>query len=132
MASRDNSSGNVANSKAGRKRKRPCIPGFTSSEKSTPSIFSQAPRGINVAEFAEARALEISNMVEALKAADRSSGKRLFQTLPRHMRRRAMSFNLKRMPVRLRYRASLEVCFKKSRIAVLYNYNAQTTCKNIS
>ncbi|KAK2558167.1 Ribonucleases P/MRP protein subunit POP1 [Acropora cervicornis] len=111
MASGD-SSRNVADSKACRKRKRPCIPGFTSSVKSTPSIFSQAPRGINVAEFAEARALEISNMVEALKAADRSSGKRLFQTLPRHMRRRSVSFNLKRMPVRLRYRASLE---KKSR-----------------
>ena len=73
-------------------------------------LTSQAPRGINASEFAEARALEISNMVEAIKEGDRTSGKRLFQTLPKHMRRRAMSHNVKRMPARLRYRASLEVC----------------------
>ena len=96
--------------KASRKRKRPDIPGFTPSAGPTPEVISQAPRGINAAEFAEARALEISNMVEAIKDADKISGKRLFQTLPRHMRRRAMSHNVKRMPARLRYRASLEVC----------------------
>lgn len=93
----------------GRKRKRPDIPGFTSSVRSTPSVVSKAPRGIKVEEFAESRAFEIHNMVEAIKAADRSSGKRLFQTLPRHMRRRAMSHNVKRMPARLRYRATLEM-----------------------
>lgn len=93
-----------------RKRKRPDIPGFSSSTASTPAVTSQAPRGINASEFAEARALEISNMVEAIKEGDRTSGKRLFQTLPKHMRRRAMSHNVKRIPARLRYRASLEVC----------------------
>ena len=96
----------------GRKRKRPDIPGFTSSVRSTPSVVSKAPRGIKVEEFAESRAFEIHNMVEAIKAADRSSGKRLFQTLPRHMRRRAMSHNVKRMPARLRYRATLEVSLR--------------------
>ena len=102
--------GQTGTEKVSRKRKRPDIPGFTHSGASTPTVSSQAPRGINAAEFAEARALEINNMVEAIKEADRSSGKRLFQTLPRHMRRRAMSHNVKRMPVRLRHRASLEVC----------------------
>ena len=95
-----------------RKRKRTFhreIPTSTPSLTSTPGVVSQAPRGINPAEFAEARALEIQNMVEAIKDGDRTSGKRIFQTLPRHMRRRAMSHNVKRMPVRLRQRASHEV-----------------------
>ena len=95
--------------KTSRKRKRANIPGFASSAASTPAVTSQAPRGINAVEFAEARALEINNMVEAIKEADNLSGKRLFQTLPRHMRRRAMSHNVKRMPARLRQRASFEV-----------------------
>lgn len=95
--------------KRSRKRKRGGILGFTSPSSSTPAIISQAPRGINAAEFAEARALEINNMVEAIKEADGLSGKRLFQTLPKHMRRRAMSHNIKRIPSRLRQRASFEV-----------------------
>ena len=113
--------GQTGTEKVSRKRKRPDIPGFTHSGASTPTVSSQAPRGINAAEFAEARALEINNMVEAIKEADRSSGKRLFQTLPRHMRRRAMSHNVKRMPVRLRHRASLEVCRIMERGSYKYN-----------
>ena len=93
-----------------RKRKRAEISGFSSTAHSTLAATSQAPRGTNAAQFAEARAFEINNMVEAIKEADSLSGKRLFQTLPRHMRRRAMSHNVKRMPARLRNRASLEVC----------------------
>ena len=73
------------------------------------SVTSIAPRGINVAEFAESRALEIHNMVEAMGHADKASRKRLFQQLPRHMRRRAMSHNVKRLPVRLREEAQAEV-----------------------
>ena len=72
-------------------------------------VTSQAPRGINVAEYAEARALEIHNMVRALSAADSSSAKRVFQAVPRHMRRRAVSHNVKRLPVRLREAGKKEV-----------------------
>jgi len=96
-----------------RKRKRNSdIPGFAPSSSSTPVITSQAPRAINAEQFASARAVEIKNMVTAIEEADKSKGKRVFQTLPRHMRRRAMSHNVKRMPVRLRQRASYEVCVK--------------------
>lgn len=38
-----------------------------------------------------------------------SGSKRAFQTLPRHLRRRAMSHNIKRLPVRLRMQAQNEV-----------------------
>ena len=97
-----------------RKRKRNSgIPGFARAESgSTPVVTSQAPRAINAEQFASARAVEIKNMVAAIKEAEKSQGKRVFQTLPRHMRRRAMSHNVKRMPARLRQRASYEVCVK--------------------
>ena len=110
--------GNSALNSAGkqnksRKRKRNSdIPGFAPTDSSIPVITSQAPRAINAEQFASARAVEIKNMVAAIEEADKSKGKRVFQTLPRHMRRRAMSHNVKRMPVRLRQRASYEVCEK--------------------
>ncbi|XP_028402359.1 ribonucleases P/MRP protein subunit POP1-like [Dendronephthya gigantea] len=66
------------------------------------AVVSKAPRGINSAEFAESRALEIHNMLQALSSASKQSNKRVFQSLPRHMRRRAASHDSKRMPVRLR------------------------------
>ncbi|XP_002737579.1 ribonucleases P/MRP protein subunit POP1-like isoform X2 [Saccoglossus kowalevskii] len=69
--------------------------------------LSLAPRCINVADFAEARATEINTMMKAMNNI--SGGRRIFQKLPRHMRRRAMSHNVKRLPRRLRARAEAEV-----------------------
>ena len=74
----------------GRKRKRNNdIPGFAPTSFSTPVVTSQAPRAINAEQFASARAVEIKNMVTAIEEADKSKGKRLFQTLPRHMRKKS-------------------------------------------
>uniref|UniRef100_A0A8C3TJI0 POP1 homolog, ribonuclease P/MRP subunit n=1 Tax=Chelydra serpentina TaxID=8475 RepID=A0A8C3TJI0_CHESE len=50
--------------------------------------------------FAQARAAEINAMLKAV--TQKSSNSLVFQTLPRHMRRRAMSHNIKRLPRRLR------------------------------
>lgn len=58
-------------------------------------------------DFAEARAAELGNMVKAVRS--KMGGKRTFQQLPRHMRRRAMSHNVKRLPRRLREAARKEV-----------------------
>ena len=58
-------------------------------------------------DFAEARATELSCMVKALRS--KGGSKRTFQQLPRHMRRRAMSHNVKRLPRRLRSQAAREV-----------------------
>ncbi|PKU43741.1 ribonucleases p mrp protein subunit pop1 [Limosa lapponica baueri] len=52
-----------------------------------------------VSAFAQARAAEINAMLKAV--AQKSSNSLVFQTLPRHMRRRAMSHNIKRLPRRL-------------------------------
>lgn len=57
--------------------------------------------------FAQARAAEISAMLKAV--TQKSSNSLVFQTLPRHMRRRAMSHNVKRLPRRLREIAQKEV-----------------------
>lgn len=57
--------------------------------------------------FAQARAAEISAMLKAV--AQKSSNSLVFQTLPRHMRRRAMSHNVKRLPRRLHEMAKKEV-----------------------
>lgn len=58
-------------------------------------------------DFAEARATELSSMVKAL--GSKGGSKRTFQLLPRHMRRRAVSHNVKRLPRRLRAQAEREV-----------------------
>ena len=63
--------------------------------------------GISVYSFAQARADELKAMLKT--TASRSTGKRVFQSLPRHMRRRAMSHNVKRLPRRLREAAQREV-----------------------
>lgn len=72
-------------------------------------VVSQVFRGINVADYFEARALEVSNTVEALKEAAKCEGKRVLQRLPRHMRRRAASYDARRIPRSQRKMALKEV-----------------------
>jgi hypothetical protein len=61
-----------------------------------------------VLEFAKARINEIEEMKKALKTF--RGVRRVYQTLPRHLRRRTMGWDVKRMPRRLRNAASREVC----------------------
>ncbi|XP_071807706.1 ribonucleases P/MRP protein subunit POP1-like [Asterias amurensis] len=63
-------------------------------------ILAHNPRAINVAEFAGARAAELKTMTEAVMTM--GGTRRTFQKLPRHLRRRAMSHDLRRLPKRLR------------------------------
>lgn len=67
----------------------------------------EGPSGVNVLDFFEARCTEINSMQKAL--ANKRRGKRVFQTLPPHMRRRAMSHNPKRLPRSLQEVAAKEV-----------------------
>uniref|UniRef100_A0A8C5RLN2 POP1 homolog, ribonuclease P/MRP subunit n=1 Tax=Laticauda laticaudata TaxID=8630 RepID=A0A8C5RLN2_LATLA len=60
----------------------------------------------SVSPFVQARAAEIKAMLKAVK--QKSSNTLVFQSLPRHMRRRAMSHNIKRLPRRLRELARIE------------------------
>ncbi|GAU99433.1 hypothetical protein RvY_10438 [Ramazzottius varieornatus] len=69
-------------------------------ETSREAAQSAPPKDLNVIAFAEKRSREIRTLVDSL--ALKKTNKRVFQQLPRHMRRRAMSYNVKRLPKRLR------------------------------
>ncbi|XP_072251016.1 ribonucleases P/MRP protein subunit POP1 isoform X2 [Leuresthes tenuis] len=60
----------------------------------------EMPKYITAGSFARARAAEVSAMLKAVTKTTGSS--QVFQALPKHMRRRAMSHNTKRLPRRLR------------------------------
>ncbi|KAF5360528.1 hypothetical protein D9756_004746 [Leucocoprinus leucothites] len=67
--------------------------------------MSGLPSAIDVEKFAEARAFEIDAMEKAMKTARH----RAWQALPRHLRRRAASHDVRRVPVRLREKAKAEM-----------------------
>ncbi|XP_038147770.1 ribonucleases P/MRP protein subunit POP1 [Cyprinodon tularosa] len=60
----------------------------------------EMPKYITGGAFARARAAEVNAMLKAVTKTTGSS--QVFASLPRHMRRRAMSHNTKRLPRRLR------------------------------
>lgn len=76
-----------------------------------PSVpMSRLPSTIDVEKFVEARAFEIDAMQKAMKTANSSSTQRAWQALPRHLRRRAASHDVRRVPLKLRDKARAEVC----------------------
>ncbi|KAM9310736.1 ribonucleases P/MRP protein subunit POP1 isoform 2-T2 [Pholidichthys leucotaenia] len=60
----------------------------------------EMPKFINAGAFARVRAAEVRAMLKAVTMTTASS--HVFEALPKHMRRRAMSHNTKRLPHRLR------------------------------
>ncbi|KAI0631997.1 POP1-domain-containing protein [Trametes polyzona] len=67
------------------------------------------PGAIDVERFAESRAFEINAMHEAMENARSNSTQRAWQQLPRHLRRRAASHDVRRVPLRLRDKARAEM-----------------------
>ena len=67
---------------------------------------------MNVTDFVEARMAELETM--SLAANKIQGNARVMQKLPRHMRRRAASHNIKRVPRRVRNIAEREVNIKKN------------------
>eukprot|EP01022_Parablepharisma_sp_SALTPOND_P015365 TRINITY_DN2161_c0_g1_i1.p1 TRINITY_DN2161_c0_g1~~TRINITY_DN2161_c0_g1_i1.p1 ORF type:complete len:795 (+),score=56.06 TRINITY_DN2161_c0_g1_i1:91-2385(+) len=76
------------------------------------------PRLINIDQFVESRAFELKHFLKILRAKGAPGGKLPFQSLPRHMRRRAMSHNYYRIPLRLRYADTVERIKEKAGDAV--------------
>ncbi|KAG8967748.1 hypothetical protein FRC05_001927 [Tulasnella sp. 425] len=66
------------------------------------------PNSIDVEKFVEARSFEVGAMQKAMQTAREDASKRVWQTLPRHMRRRTASHDSTRVPVRLREKARAE------------------------
>lgn len=75
---------------------------------SIPSL-SVVPNSIDVVDFAKARMAEIKVLKKDIDDAKYRGARRVFQTLPKSMRRRAASFNIKRLPTRLRMKALEEL-----------------------
>lgn len=75
----------------------------------TTNSLSGLPGAIDVEKFVEARAFEISAMQSARKNVEDSATHRVWQTLPRFLRRRAASHDVRRVPVRLRQKAKAEM-----------------------
>ncbi|TIA88306.1 hypothetical protein E3P99_02689 [Wallemia hederae] len=79
-------------------------------------IDTQIPSAINVEDHVKARQFEIKALFKAIDTARTASSTRAFQSLPRHLRRRAASHNPKRVPLRLREKALAEISGDVSRL----------------
>ena len=64
---------------------------------------------LDVSAFVKAREFEIKAMAASMGASKSSLSMRAFQQLPKDLRRRTASHNVKRVPKRLRTRAAKEV-----------------------
>ncbi|KAL6944224.1 hypothetical protein ACO0RG_000954 [Hanseniaspora osmophila] len=80
--------------------------GYNSIER---DIFSKDGGLLKVPEFINSRMFEIKQLEYSMKKSAKSSSTRCFQSLPRVMRRRTASHNIKRIPKRMRNRALREM-----------------------
>ncbi|KAG8816139.1 hypothetical protein FRC17_000417 [Serendipita sp. 399] len=118
----------TANEQTGRERKRQkvkdareiqAVPSNPTTTSAAP-VLKPLPASIDVVKFVEARAFEINSMQTAMATVKKSASSRAWQSLPRHLRRRAASHNARRVPVRLRERAKKEMDpVKKKRLKAL-------------
>jgi ribonuclease P/MRP protein subunit POP1 len=66
---------------------------------------------LDVGRFVAAREYEIKALESGMVRARKGLNTRAFQEVPRDMRRRTASHNVKKVPKRLRARAKKEVCY---------------------
>lgn len=69
---------------------------------------------LNVAAFVKAREFEINALSKSMQKSKKGLMSRAFQQVPRAMRRRTASHNVKKVPRRLRQRAQREVISTRS------------------
>lgn len=67
---------------------------------------------LDVSAFVKARQFEIKAMETSMGKSKASLATRAFQQVPKDLRRRTASHNVKRVPKRLRARAAKEVCLE--------------------
>ena len=64
---------------------------------------------LNVDHFVNSRTFEIRQLYQGMRSSKRSGATRVFQSLPRNMRRRTASHNVRRIPKRMHNRAKREM-----------------------
>ena len=93
----------------------------TISNQITDKAFSNGE--LNVDKFVKAREFEIKALEEGLKSSKHGLVTRAHQEVPKEMRRRTSSHNVKRLPKRLRKRAIREVRMYYVKLSYVYaNY----------
>lgn len=65
---------------------------------------------LDVAAFVKAREFEIKALEESMRTSGNALAERAFQQLPKELRRRTASHNVKKVPKRMRARAAKQVC----------------------
>ena len=83
----------------------------TISAQTTGKAFSNGE--LDVERFVKTREFEIKALEKSIRRSKSSLSSRAFQDVPRELRRRTASHNVKRVPKRLRARAKKEVCNTK-------------------
>lgn len=91
----------------------------TEAIKQADNDLSEAGGMLNVGEFIHSRRYEITSLQLAMKSSKNSGSTRVFQALPRKLRRRTASHNVKHIPKRMRNRALREM--RKSNVADINN-----------
>ena len=104
---------------------------FSPVTQNTYFLFCLIITEIEIIDFAEGRAAEIKALEEVVNIAE--GGKNVIQKLPRHMRRRAMSHNIKRLPKNLRAFATFQVSVLEAfhEIMRIYHGPGCVECSNI-
>lgn len=77
---------------------------------------------LDVAAFVAARQFEIRALEAGIRKSKHASMTRAFQQVPKSLRRRTASHNVKRVPRRLRARAKREVCASLVRSLSIIQY----------
>ncbi|AAS50584.1 ABL187Cp [Eremothecium gossypii ATCC 10895] len=75
----------------------------------SPEEFSETGHMLKVGEFVTSRQFELEQLQSAIHRSRNSSSTRVFQSLPRRLRRRTASHNVRRIPKRMRNRALREM-----------------------
>ena len=79
---------------------------------------------LDVSAFVKAREFEIKAMETSMSKSKASLSTRAFQQVPKDLRRRTASHNVKRVPKRLRARAAKEVC----RLEEVHGFDRKGLC----
>jgi len=74
---------------------------------------------LNIGSFVKAREFEIAALEQSMKKSRNALTQRAFQIVPRHMRRRTASHNVKKIPRRLRRRAAREVSYAPRQVSLV-------------
>ena len=109
---------NVLNARAN--PKKPRVDHHASRQRDARALSTQTSSkafqngALDVDKFVKAREFEIRALEEGMQRSRKALNRRAFQQVPKELRRRTASHNVKKIPKRLRERGKKEVCIYHS------------------